>query len=912
MKFHDTLTLYISKQGYFNHALAIFFAVAYASVNAFAANGPQQQWSFTPYDEPTATSNDNEQNAKKNNFPSIRKFTDYLAIADTAEFSDNTMALGDIFATSFQLGADSKIYGNTDISSECNLRTKALITGDLRYKNPCNTQTGATAASMKEASLTKPSITYPVLAFSDSAKAVNISKSETLLPGEYGALNAKKRAKIKFSSGSYKFQSIYTDPDVQLSFDLSSGPITIDIANNIHFGNKNKFAINGGNPSEITWNVAGKSFEMGTDGLYFGTVTAPNASVSIESRSHFVGSIYANKLTLSPKSTISREPRAEEISHSEEHFGPFYEPNTFHYRSVLPTTAKTVEMYVYAKDSKVKINGKESAKIDLDASSATVNIAISRNKITGFPAEAFSSNYVFNFEKNDSYRIYWNPQSPCSQGCDGTTPATAIGDFNAVLEAAQKTGREINITSGTWNAAETFADSVVPWKVGFELVGYTGDIWQLKTENDMPLIELGKSAHIEIEGRSPRSLTGLRIANGFNKANGGAILASNQKLTIKNATFADSKSNAEGGAIYATDTLNLENIRFSGNAALGDGGAVAANGETRMLNVVYTGNKSAKNGGAVKLAGSGAYIGNGVFHDNSTVIKGGAIINGANKLDIWNSTFFANIAKAANPAIGGKSSGTIGNSIFWKNFTPSCTPGKCANEVIEGFSATHSSFSKPYGGDHNYAGDPKLMDEKKPEGSNKFMGYDAGINLSFDSPLRKAGIKDNQMPKADVMGSERDNTELTLGAYAINISVGEIFIGKIDIDGSVVAAQPTIPRMDTIPTAWFRTFLAESKLARAIKVKVSKNTRTKVDSVKVRFSLRKKDKTPYNFNSSVDFTFYRNGEEDGKYIFQTRTNSRGKSILFTKNEKDIGNFKEAIVLCIKDGSDRFFYQLLEY
>ena len=168
------------------------------------------------------------------------------------------------------------------------------------------------------------------------------------------------------------------------------------------------------------------------------------------------------------------------------------------------------------------------------------------------------------------------------------------------------------------------------------------------------------------------------------------------------------------------------------------------------------------------------------------------------------------------------------------------------------------------------------------------------------------------MPKADVMGSERDNTELALGAYGIlNLSASELFIGELDDDGKVVPAKPMIPLMDTIPTAWFRSYLANSLLARAIKVKVMKHTKTKVDSAKVRFTLIKKDRTPYNFKS-VDIMFYRNGEENGKYVFQTMTDSLGKPVLFSKTEENIGNYKDAVILCIKDGSDRFRYQILEY
>ena len=461
----------------YNSSLLFLLSLTATANTSFAVDNPNLEWTYNPYNE-SANSYNNKvtDNSESKFFLDKQKTSNFLVIADSISISNNSMILGNIFGTKFQLGAESKIYGNVDASNGCTLRAKSHITGNLRYGDPCNSETGATAASMKQISLEKPPTIFPSLTFSDSLKLIKLSKSETIIPGEYGNFNVKSKIKVTLSSGTYSFQNFKTEPNVQLIFDMESGPITINVANDVIWGNRTNFKINGGNPSEITWNIAGKSVKMGSDGLFYGSITAPNAFVSIESRSHLVGSVYANKLTVAPKSTISREPRAEEISHSEEHFGPFFAPNTFHYHSVLPTTAKSVEMYVYAPNAKVKINGKESAKIDLSTAATQVNVTITRNKISGFPAEAFSSNYVFNFEKNDNYRIYWDPQSPCSQGCDGATAATAIGDFATVLETAQKTGREINIVRGTWNVANNYSAGVVPWKTGFELVGYTGHI----------------------------------------------------------------------------------------------------------------------------------------------------------------------------------------------------------------------------------------------------------------------------------------------------------------------------------------------------------------------------------------------------------------------------------------------------
>ncbi|HOG69540.1 MAG TPA: hypothetical protein PK366_09185, partial [Fibrobacteraceae bacterium] len=397
-------------------------------------------------------------------------------------------------------------------------------------------------------------------------------ESITLPPGNYGLFYANSRSKVRLSSGVYHFQSFYTEPDVEISIDLSSGPVSIGILNNVRFGDRNIFSIIGGNPSEISWNVVGNAVDLGTDGLYFGKINAPSAFVRIPSRTHLVGSVYARKFVMEPQSTVSQELRANEISHSEEHFGPFFNPGIFRYRSVLPLSITDLEMFVYADDAQVKVNGSSSKMVELVSSNTAVTVSLKRNQISGFPTEAFSANYVFNFEKNANYRIYWNPQTKCKQGCDGYTAETAIGDFASVLETANKTGREINMVGSVWNVTNNYKDGIVPWKVGFELVGNKSNLWDLTSENDLPLIDLGNTAHIKIEGRSPRSLTGLRIFNGYNVDNGGAINASNQKISLKNVLISSSKSNGNGGALFSTDTLNLENTRFSSNTAVGNAG----------------------------------------------------------------------------------------------------------------------------------------------------------------------------------------------------------------------------------------------------------------------------------------------------------------------------------------------------
>ncbi len=832
---------------------------------------------------------------------------EYAVVADTVDFRDGSMSLGGVFGTRLELGADSKVFGDVDVASECFLRERASVGGGLRYGRPCVEQNGVSAKTKSVAALSKPAFGVQNVVPGISPVLVGLEQSAVLPPGNYGTFYAAAKSRIRFSSGAYAFQYFYTEPDAEIVFDLSAGPVTVGVSGSVRFGDRNRFSVIGGNPSEILWNVSGERVDMGTDGLYFGKFVAPDAAVRIPSRSHLVGGVYAGRFTLGPQSTVSREPRAREISHSEEHFGPFFEPGRFRYRSRVSPSLPKVEMFVYADSLQVAVNGGSSRIVELSSPEIPVDVSLRRNPVVGFPSEAFRSIYRFDFLKDANYRIYWNPQTPCRQGCDGTTAATAVGDFGKALETARTSGREIHMAGGTWNAPESFPDGIVPWKVGFELVGNTENPGDLSSEDDLPLIDLGNAAHIEIEGRSPRSLTGFRIANGYNAGDGGAIWSNSQKLGLKNLLVSLSKSGGAGGAVFVSDTVNLENVRILKSSSVENGGAVFVGGFAKCLNVLFTENISAKNGGALGLKGADAYIGNGLFYGNQSRLSGGAIYNENSLLSIWNSTFFANMAITANGAIGGNAKGMIGNSIFWKNISSKCSSENCSSEVVIGYSATNSSFTNAYVGNNIYVGDPKFADEKNPEGRNAYMDYDAGMNLSEDSPLLKAGMANINVPTDDLLSEIRDMANIALGVYAYAKPKRETSFGVLDKDGSVVSIKPSIPLINAISGDYYREYLATSPYARVWKATVKKHKKTKKDKAHVKMWVmnRRGEKIT---KEPVEFEVYRNGEEKGRYVFQTMTKTAGKPVLFSMRPEDAGNHKHAIVLYMKSVSDYFYYE----
>lgn len=832
--------------------------------------------------------------------------SDYVVVANVVDFRDDSKALGNVIGTDVELGVCAKIYGDVDVSGYCSLRERAYVVGNLHYTTSCMEQNGVYAAAKIKSAVEKPFVQVPAMILGTTPVSVNQNESLQLVSGNYGPFNAKTRAKVHFSSGSYSFQSFYTEPDAEISFDMASGPISIFVAGDVKFGDRNKFSVIGGNPSEITWNVSGESVNFGTDGLYFGKVVAPNAFVRISSRTHLVGGVYADKFVMEPQSTVSQEPRADEISHSEEHFGPFFKSDVYRYNSVVSPQTSNIEMFVYANDVKVKVNGGSSTMVDLISTNQSVVVSLARDLISGFPVESSYSSYIFDFSKSDNYRIFWNPLTACKQDCDGSSALTAMGDFRTVLAIAKSTGREINMVGGIWNAAENCVDGVVPWEVGFELVGNTTDFWELSSENDLPMINLDKTFHIQVEGKSPRSFKGLRIANGINSENGGALSADNQKIFLKNVLISNSSSAKNGGAVFAKDTLDLENVRFSDNRAEKNGGAVFANGKVYAINSLFLGNVASMNGGAISVSAGDVYIANSIFYNNEANISSGALYNSGAALNLWNATFFANKAIVANGAIGGFANGVIGNTIFWKN-TANCTTAECGDEVVSGYFVTNSSFSNNYVGLNNFIGNPNLANENSPAGKKMFLDYDAGINLSQKSNLLNAGVFNEFVPLKDILGIERDVENVALGAYAFSMFSGEFVLGVLNEYGSVVSVMPAVPLISAVSGSYYREYLASSPYARVWKALVRKHKKTDKTKVHIKFWVKDKDGSKIN-DKPIEFDVYRNGEENGQYVFQTMTKAEGKPILFSKRPQDAGVFDEAIVIYMNSVSNYFYYE----
>ena len=151
------------------------------------------------------------------------------------------------------------------------------------------------------------------------------------------------------------------------------------------------------------------------------------------------------------------------------------------------------------------------------------------------------------------------------------------------------------------------------------------------------------------------------------------------------------------------------------------------------------------------------------------------------------------------------------------------------------------------------------------------------------------------------------NEKMALGVYAHENTPSKATFGIIDDKGNVIAKIPSIPLITAISGSYYRSFLSKSPYARVWKILVRKHKKTDKEKALVKFWVKNKDGEKIS-EKPIEFNIYRNGEENGYYIFQTLTKNEGKPILFTKRPQDAGNFDEAIVIHMNSVSDYFYYE----
>lgn len=148
------------------------------------------------------------------------------------------------------------------------------------------------------------------------------------------------------------------------------------------------------------------------------------------------------------------------------------------------------------------------------------------------------------------------------------------------------------------------------------------------------------------------TIDGFRIMDGNATTGhpyGAGIDVDEAKLVVRNCSFLNNTTVADGAAIYMwNESLLVENCSFLYNSSSGSGAAISCNvGTARIINCVFTGNEStAGGGGAIENSGEDLFIDRCIFSGNSCDGSGAAVLSsGVSHMDtVINSVFVGNVS----------------------------------------------------------------------------------------------------------------------------------------------------------------------------------------------------------------------------------------------------------------------------
>lgn len=159
--------------------------------------------------------------------------------------------------------------------------------------------------------------TLPALAIEAHGPSVAItakaaqSTQPVLAPGEYGTVTVAAGATVLFKSGSTNRNFLFRDLDIEdgatVLFDVSAGPLAVNIDHGMKIGRNVRMGIAGVNGStrDISFNLGiNGQINVGRDSQLVGTWLAPSASIDLGRGSSLKGALYADMIKMETGSRV--------------------------------------------------------------------------------------------------------------------------------------------------------------------------------------------------------------------------------------------------------------------------------------------------------------------------------------------------------------------------------------------------------------------------------------------------------------------------------------------------------------------------------------------------------------------------------------------------------------------------------
>lgn len=235
-----------------------------------------------------------------------------ISAAEEVELNDNALVLGDV--TTFgdiELTKGSAIAGDATAGGEVNLDATSIVTGTI---------------SEHAGVPPPPTVTFVGFHLSAGTEDVRVKKGEhqTLSPGHYKNLKVEQGATLTLHSGWYAFEKFEVEKGAVVEFDLSEGPIIVDVVGNVHLMEAVQMVIVSatGDAVDILFRVGGQNVHLHKGGVYLGTFLAPDANVVLHDDAALTGALYGKRVDVMQRARVTGRPALELFIALFVNFGP--------------------------------------------------------------------------------------------------------------------------------------------------------------------------------------------------------------------------------------------------------------------------------------------------------------------------------------------------------------------------------------------------------------------------------------------------------------------------------------------------------------------------------------------------------------------------------------------------------------
>ena len=207
-----------------------------------------------------------------------------------------------------QAGGDVKIEDRALVeksiasAGKVDVKGEAVVLGDITAAGTITVDPGASVGSVNPNTQPAPipNITLARFSIIPGSQDVTVAKGGALLLSPataYRDVTVKEGGTLTLSAGRYTLRKLNVDKDAVVQFDLTGGPIVMDVAEGVDVAERVKMAVisAGGDARNILFRV-GKDVKFKRDAVLLGTYLAPDGHIELGENSVLTGALYAKKV----------------------------------------------------------------------------------------------------------------------------------------------------------------------------------------------------------------------------------------------------------------------------------------------------------------------------------------------------------------------------------------------------------------------------------------------------------------------------------------------------------------------------------------------------------------------------------------------------------------------------------------